>query len=327
VSTVAQDAPAARAANGHGALFALAAFAVYSGHDVVVKFLGGSYAPFQILFFSTLFGFPIVTVMLMRDREDANLIPRHPWWTLLRTLAAVITTSSAFYAFSALPMAQTYAIIFAAPLLITILAIPILGERVGWRRSLAVGVGLVGVLVVLRPGSTTLTSGHAAALCAAVFSAVASVVVRKIGNDERSAVLLLYPMMANFLLMALLMPFVYQPMAALHLGAVGLIAVLGFAGALLHIAAYRTGSAVVVAPMQYSQILWAALWGAAFFDETPDRATAIGAAVIIASGIYVVFREDRSDAFSTRPVLHTRTRYVSGIYPRIGTLLRHLRKH
>ena len=127
------------------ALFALTAFAVYSSHDVVVKFLGGSYSPVQIVFFANLFGFPIVTLMLMRDRVDGNLRPRHPWWTLIRTVAAVASTTCVFYAFSVLPMAQTYALIFAAPLIITILAIPILGETVGLRRTVAVAVGLRGI--------------------------------------------------------------------------------------------------------------------------------------------------------------------------------------
>ncbi len=315
-----------RSTNFRGALFALTAFGIYSTHDVVVKSLGATYSPFQLVFFSTLFGFPIVTVMLMRDPVEGNLRPNHPWWTLLRTVAAVITTSSAFYAFSVLPMAQTYAIIFAAPLLITVLAIPILGEKVGWRRSLAVTVGLFGVLVVLQPGATAFTPGHLAALSAAVSSAVAAVVMRKIGRDERSAVMILYPMMANFVLMAGAMPFVYQPMSTPELGGFALIALLGFGGALCHIAAYRAASAVIVAPMQYSQILWAVVYGFVFFAETPDWNTAVGAAIIIASGVYVVFREERPAVSNTTPVLQTRSRYVSGTYPRISTLLRFLRK-
>ncbi len=311
--------------NARGAAFALMAFGIYSTHDVVVKFLGGVYSPFQIIFFATLFGFPIVTIMLMRDRTDGNLRPRHPWWTLLRTGATVISTSLVFYAFSTLPLAQTYAIIFAAPLLITVLAIPILGESVGWRRSVAVAVGLVGVIVVLRPGTTAFTAGHLAALGAAVCSAVAAVVIRKIGNEERSAVLLLYPMMANFILMGCTMPFVYRAMPALHLGGSVTMAALGFVASLCVIAAYRTGSAVVVAPMQYSQILWAVVYGYVFFGETPDWATAVGAAIIILSGMYVVFREDKVDV-SRRPVLETETRHVTGTYPRISTLRKLFRK-
>jgi S-adenosylmethionine uptake transporter len=305
-------------------MFALAAFGIYSTHDVVVKFLGEVYAPFQIVFFSTLFGFPIVTLMLLRDRMQGDLRPRHPWWTLLRTAAAVISTTSAFYAFSVLPLAQTYALIFAAPLLITVLAVPVLGETVGLHRSIAVMVGLLGVLVVLRPGATEFSSGHLAALAAAVCSSVAAVIVRKIGAEERSAVLLLYPMVANILVMGCILPFVYKPMPGLHLGGVALMALLGFTAALCQIAAYRTGRAVVVAPMQYSQILWAVGYGAFFFHERPDWPTALGAGIIILSGIYVVFREDSRS--STRPVLRTESRYVSGIYPRISLLRRLARR-
>ena len=112
--------------NLRGALMALLAFAIYSTHDVVVKFLGGLYSPVQIIFFSTLLAFPLVTLMLIQDRRDGNLRPKHPWWSLARTVCTVITGLSAFYAFSVLPLAQTYAILFAAPLLITVLALSLI---------------------------------------------------------------------------------------------------------------------------------------------------------------------------------------------------------
>jgi drug/metabolite transporter (DMT)-like permease len=313
-------APPGRLGNAKGPLFALCAFAVYSTHDVVVKLLGGHYSPVQIVFFANLFGFPIVTLMLMQDRSDGNLRPRHPWWTALRTAATVTSTTCVFYAFSVLPLAQTYALIFAAPLLITMLAIPILGESVGWRRTAAVAVGLLGVLVVLKPGATPLTAGHVAALVAAVCSAVAAVVVRKIGQEERSAVLLLYPMVANFVIMGLLLAFVYQPMPAIDLGGVATMALLGFTGGLLTITAYRNGNAVVVAPMQYSQIIWATIYGALIFGETPSWNTGLGAAIIIASGIYVVFREEATGLATKRPVLRTETRYVLGTLPRLSAI-------
>ena len=236
--------------NIRGAGLALAAFALFSSHDVVVKYLGGHYSPVQIVFFSVLLGFPLVSLMLMRDRTDGNLLPSHPWWTALRTAATVITGLSVFYAFSVLPLAQTYAILFAAPLLITVLAIPILGETVRLRRGLAVLAGLVGVLIVLRPGQTDLGLGHLAALTAAVCGALASIIVRKIGQNERSVVLLIYPMMANFILMGCLLPFVYRPMPMIDLGALGVIALLAFVATLLVILAYRSGEAVIIAPMQ-----------------------------------------------------------------------------
>ena len=308
--------------NTKGALLALGAFGLFATHDVGVKALGQTYAPFQIIFFSVLFGFPLATIMLMRDQTPGTLQPVHPWWSSLRTAATLLTGVSAFYAFSVLPLAQVYAFIFAAPLLITVLSIPILGEKVGIHRWVAVIIGLAGVLYVLRPGSEPLSLGHIAGLGAAVGSALASVIVRKIGKDERSAVLMLYPMMVNFVIMASIMPFVYQPMPVADLGLVALVSILAFGAALLVIAAYRRGDAAVVAPMLYSQILWAAVYGLAFFDEVPDTQTIIGAGIVIASGLYIVLRETLLGTSSTAPVTRTKSRAATVASPRISALLR-----
>ncbi|MEM9709316.1 MAG: DMT family transporter [Pseudomonadota bacterium] len=308
--------------NSKAALFALAAFGLFATHDVGVKVLGQSYAPFQIIFFSVLFGYPLATIMLMRDPTPGTLRPVHPWWSALRTAATMLTGISAFYAFSVLPLAQVYAFIFAAPLLITILSIPILGEKVGLHRWGAVIVGLCGVLIVIRPGTAALSLGHLAGLGAAVGSAFASVIVRKIGNEERSAVLMLYPMTASFVAMAAVMPLVYQPMPMADLGLVALVAAMAFGATLLVIGAYRRGDAAIVAPMQYSQIIWAAAYGYLFFGEVPDAATALGAAIIIGSGLYILARETLLGSQSASPVTSTRSRAATIASPRISTLLR-----
>ncbi|SES06132.1 S-adenosylmethionine uptake transporter [Tranquillimonas rosea] len=304
-----------------GALLALCAFALFASHDAVIKALGGYYAPFQIMFFSVLFSFPLATLLLMRDPTPGHLRPVHPWWTALRTLAAVVTGISAFTAFSLLPLAQVYAFLFATPLLITLLSIPLLGERVGLHRGGAVLAGLVGVLVVLRPGSEALSLGHIAAMTSAVGSATASTIVRKIGRDERPLVLMLYPMVTNVVVMGALLPFVYRPMPIEHIGLLGLVSVFGFCAGLLVIAAYRAAPAALVAPMQYSQILWAALFGALFFGERPDWPTWIGVTIIVASGLYILLRESGAGRSLHRPVLGTRTRFELGLMPRIGVLV------
>lgn len=308
--------------NLRAVLLALAAFGIFATHDVIVKFLGADYAAFQVMFFSVLFGFPLITVMLLRDETVGTLRPVHPWWTAARTAAAVITGVSAFYAFSVLPLAQTYAIIFASPLLITLLSIPMLGEQVGLRRMLAVLVGLAGVIVVLRPGQTDLGIGHLAALAAAIFGAFASIIVRKVGKDERSVVLILYPMVANFVLMACALPFVYKPMPIEDMGAIFAISALALVATSCLIAAYKAGAAILVAPMQYSQILWAALYGTLFFGESPSIQTGIGAGIIIASGLYIVLREDKINVSGNQPVLRTRSRFETGAAPRVGAILR-----
>ena len=305
-----------------GVAFALTGFAVFATHDAVIKFLGADYAPIQILFFSVLMSFPLATLMLMSDNRPGTLRPVHPWWISLRTVAAMLTGVSAFYAFSVLPLAQVYAFIFAAPLLITVLSIPILGEKVGVHRWVAVVLGLTGVLIVLRPGTEPLTLGHIAGLTAATGSAFSSVVTRKIGAEERSAVMMLYPMMANVVVMGAILPLVYVPMPIAHLGLLAVVSLLGFTGALALIRAYRSGDAAIIAPMQYSQIIWAALLGALVFGETPDRFTWIGVGVIVLAGVYVVLRESIGGRSVNTPVLRTRSRPETGTTPRISAMIR-----
>lgn len=306
--------------NARGALLALLAFGTFATHDVIVKILGGYYSPFQIVFFNVLLAFPLLSVMLIGKSTPGTLRPRHLYWGILRTLCVVITGASAFYAFSVLPLAETYAILFSSPLLITLLAIPVLGEKVGLRRGLAVLVGLAGVAIVLRPGTTVLTVGHFAALTAAFGGAFASVIVRRIGREERSAVLILFPMLANFAVMGAFLPTSYEPMPVEHLGMLGLTAVLGFLANILLIAAYRSGEAAIVAPMQYSQLIWAVVYGALFFSEKPDLWTLVGASVIIGSGLYIVLRESGSDASANQPVLRTRSRAETGTVPRVAQM-------
>ena len=303
--------------NLRGALVALLAFAIYAVHDVVIKVMGADYSPFQLVFFSVLLTFPFAMISMMRDSVSSTLIPVHPWWLALRTVAAVITGVCAYYAFSVLPLAEVYAILFASPLMITVLAIPVLGETVRIRRWAAVIVGLIGVIVVLRPGATNLELGHLAALAAAFFGSIASIVVRKVGADERPLVLLIYPMMANFVLMAIALPFVHKPMPIEHLGLIGLVAMLAWIASRMMITAYQNGEAAIIAPMQYSQIIWATIYGFWFFGETIDTPTGVGASIIIASGLYIVLRESRSGASKTTPVLRTRSRGETATTPRV----------
>jgi drug/metabolite transporter (DMT)-like permease len=310
--------------NPKAAFYALCAFAIFATHDVFVKILGEDYSSFQIVFFNVVFGLPLVTLVMMQDAKPGTLLPVHPIWSAIRTVATMFTGLLAFYAFSVLPLAQVYSILFAMPLLITVLAIPILGEQVGFHRWMAVIVGLLGVLIVLRPDTVDLTVGHLAALGAALSGAIASVIVRKIGQEERLAVLMIYPMIATFIFMGIALQYTYEPMPLSDLRISFLIAVLGLIATFFVIAAYRIGEAAIVAPMQYSQIIWASLFGYFLFDETMDNSTIIGASVIIASGLYIVLREAGSASEHT-PVLRARSRFEMGGGLRVGAMIRAMR--
>lgn len=290
--------------NLRGALFALAAFGAFSLHDAVAKALGAFYHPIQIVFFGALLGFPLITLGLI-GQGGGGLRPVHPWWNALRTVALMSVTLNAFYAFATIPFAQAYALIFATPLIITALSVPMLGERVGPRRWAAVLLGLVGVLIVLRPwGAADLSLGHLTALISAFSGALVALIMRKIGQDERSAVFLLYPMLANVVLLGALLPLVYRPMPLAHLGGMALVAVGSLTAMGLMILAYRAAEAAVVAPMQYTQMLWAVGLGYVVFDERPDAATLAGSAVIALSGLAILWREKQLPPTAARPALH-----------------------
>jgi len=295
--------------NLKGALLGLLGFAVFATNDVGVKVLGQTYAPIQTLFFLVLFGFPVALVMLVSDPTEASLRPRRPFWVGLRVVGYLVNSLCGFYAFAVLPLAQVYSLLFTGPLMITLLAVPILGERLGVQRLGALLVGFLGVLVVLRPGGdSALGLGHFAAVGAAFGNALAAVSGRKVGDVERSAVLLLYPMLAAFALSGLALPAVYQPVPLEDLALFALVAALNFVATLIVISAFRNGEAAVVSPMNYSQILWATFFGALLFDEFPDMATLLGSLIIIASGLYIVMRERTGERSIMRPVLTTLSR-------------------
>lgn len=310
--------------NLKGIAFALVSMGVFATHDVIIKLLGAHYPSLQVLFFSSLLSFPLVSMVLMQSRTPGTLRPASPGWVALRSVCAMSAGIGAFYAFSVLPLAQVYAILFSSPLLITLLSIPILGERVGIHRWLAVALGLCGVLIVLRPGGgEALSFGHLAALISAFSSATVAVITRKLGQGERPLVLLMWPMLGNLVVTGAGLSLGYHPMELPHLAMAGMIAVLGLTGGFLSILAYRTGEAAIVAPMQYSQIIWATIYGWFIFNEILDRPTMIGAAVIIVSGLYIVWRERSHGSGSNRPVIGARLRAESVTTPK-STLLQRI---
>ena len=185
-------------------------------------------------------------------------------------------------------------------------------------RGLSVLTGFVGVLIVLQPTTSSFTAGHLSGIMAAMAAAVNSLITRRIGQKEKTAVMLLYPMVGNFILMGAVLPFVYVPMPITHLGGVALISCLGFMAMFCIVGAYKASNASVIAPMQYSQILWAGFFGVLLFSENITTPFIFGAALIIGSGLYIVKREWNQNR-SLQPVLGNGTfRPDIGLRPRFA---------
>jgi drug/metabolite transporter (DMT)-like permease len=275
-----------------GVLLGLAGFGLFSMADATIKFLGGSYNPVQIMAFAGLFTLPLIGLLWLK--APVTLRPVHPWLMAIRTLALIGNGLLVTYAFTAMPLAEAYAIFFTLPLILTLMAWPVLGDRVDLTGGAAVLIGLIGVIVALNPGRVTFDLAHLAAVGGVVLAAVHYLIVRKVGGAESSVPMLLYPVLGQTAAAFLLLPGRYVPMPVHDLATLGILSLGGFGGTLLMFAAYRAAPPVVVAPTQYSQIAWAALFGALFFAEPMTLATAIGMVIIAAAGLLVVLRQDRA---------------------------------
>jgi S-adenosylmethionine uptake transporter len=279
--------------NLNGALLGLLGMGLFAVSDITIRFLGEGYDPFQIIFFAGLMSVPLIAGFAMADPTPGPLRPVLPRLMALRCAVVVVNGVLGTYAFANLPLAQAYAIFFTMPIFIALLSALFLRERIDLPRGAAVVAGLLGVVVALDPGAATLEWAHAAALAGAITGAGNYVIIRKSGGQERTVVMILYPLMLQLATAVLVLPFVYIPMPLRDLALTALMATAAFAGYFAIIAAYRRAPGLVVAPMQYSQIIWAAIFGAILFGEAMSWQTLVGTAVIILSGIVIVARQDR----------------------------------
>ena len=297
-----------------GGLFALAGFAAFALHDAIVKSLT-DYASFQIVFFAVLFSYVPFSFSLAADKQERNLRPVKPGWVALRSVCMSAALICAFTAFKHLELTQAYAVLFSMPIMITVLAIPMLGEKVRLFRWFAVGLGLIGVLIALQPGQVEFGIGHLSALLAVLCGATSAVATRRIAGAERTATLILYPLLSNFVVTGAMLYYVYQPMPFADVALMALVGLLGMTGQAFIIKAYRSAPAAYIAPFQYSQFLWALLYGHLWFNETPNGAVLLGAGIIILAGLLIVWRESSAGVSRNRPFLRTRNVRASPAAP------------
>lgn len=267
---------------------ALAGYALFSGMDTAVKLLSARLPPVEILFFVSLLA-PLPGVALASARGEAwRLRPRSLGLQLLRGGAMLVGAGAAYTAYAILPLADAYAIAFTQPLLTALIAVPLLGERVGWRRLAAIALGFVGVLVVLRPGSGLAPAGVLAAGMNALFVSLANVLIRRMDPRETAESCLLMHSLCVAAGTALALPWLWVAPTGSELGLLLLTGLGNGAAFLLAIRAIQLAPAAFVAPFQYSQMLYAIAAGLLVFGDRPDPAMLAGAALVIASGLYLL---------------------------------------
>ncbi|WP_196257643.1 DMT family transporter [Pelagibacterium limicola] len=269
-----------------GVLLGFIAYGSYAFGDALIKSFGDSMSVFEIAFFVTLFSFvPALVVKPRGERWRESWRLRHPVLTQLRGILGICSMILVTIAFTTIPLAETYALVFLTPILVTILSVFILRESMTPMRWALLAIGFAGVMLVVRPGFRELEIGHFAAIGAAVAASFGAIILKRISANERRVsllgVLLVYAMVFNGIAM---LPTFQMP--TLHqFGIFLLIGIFGGTGQLVMIAATRRAAANQIAPTQYSQIFWAILLGGIFYQEYPDTIAIIGLIIVVVAGI------------------------------------------
>lgn len=282
--------------NGLGIILRVAAMACMAGLAALVKACAERGAPvLEIIFFRNAFAFVPVLFYIWRTTGFSVLKTTRPGGHATRASVGLVGMVCGFTAVSMLPLTESTALSFAAPLFMTALSGPILKERVGLHRWGAVIVGFIGVLIMIRPDPTHMaTLGTVFGLAGALGAAGAMIAIREIGRTEPGPTIVFYFTLAGMLLGLASLPFggwvIPDVTTLVMLVCTGLV---GGTGQLLLTEALRRAPVAVVAPFDYTQLIWACILGYAFWDEMPRAATLTGAVVVAASGVYILLRETR----------------------------------
>ncbi len=269
-------------------LVGIAAFAVM---DATIKWLTADYSVAQVVALRRWFGLPLLCLFALRGGGLQQLRTRRPLVHLSRYLLVLGLSFCFFWALSQMKLVDAIAISFAAPIFITALSVPVLREMVGLHRWIAVAAGFAGVLIMLRPGPGVFQWAALVALAAVLCYALLMITTRAFKSTESAAALVLYPQLGISLTGIVLAPFFWITPQPLDLGLFALAGVFGSVGIMCITHAFRFAPAAVVSPFEYSALIWATLLGYLVWGELPDRVTLIGASIVVASGLYIIYRE------------------------------------
>ena len=277
---------------GKGLALAFLSFATFTFSDSCVKLIGTQLDPFMVTSFGSIFSLLALPFVKKADDRwsDVFRTTNRPLW-LVRAITATLGAVGSVVAFSTLPMAEAFCLIFLNPSIVTVLSIVFLKERVGWRRWAAVIIGFVGVLVVLRPGFRELSIGHLGALFGGLAGGISIILFRAMGPSEKRISLYGAGFFGPIVMCAILMiPGFSFPSAEQWLLIAGYGLLAGIANVFLMQAA-RHAPANILAPTQYSQMLWALFLGWLIARETVDAIMLVGISLIAFSGLLTMMRE------------------------------------
>ncbi len=268
------------------------ALACFSGIDSTGKFLNHYMDPLQTVWARYTSAFLLAFALSNPITRPGLFVTNRPLLQIGRSALLLLSTTLNFFALRYLQLDQALAILFSTPFIVAVLAGPLLGEWVGWRRWIAIGVGFLGVILVARPGAGGIHPAALLTVASAVCYAVYIITTRVLARSDSSQTTLFYSNLVGVIAMLPLMPFVWtNPPSIFIIVLMVLIGAFGSAGHYLLIMAHRLAPAGVLAPFIYSQIIWTTALGYLVFGDIPNHWTMAGAAIVIGSGLYLLYRE------------------------------------
>jgi len=270
------------------------AVALFAVLDTTAKYLNTQMDSLEVTWARYTSAF-VLTLFVSNPFTQPGLVrTRRPVLQIVRGILLVGSTALNFLALRWLQLDEALSIIFTFPFIVAIASGPMLGEWIGWRRWIAIGVGFGGVLLITRPGFHGMHPAAFISLAATICYGLYAVITRIVSRVDSNQTSLFYNNAVGALLMLPIIPFVWQPPAnwtiALMLMGTG---ILGSVGHFCLIAGHRLAPASVLSPFVYTQLIWVVILGYLVFDHVPNAWTMAGASIVIGSGLYLLFRERR----------------------------------
>ena len=276
---------------GLGIALMLTGIAAFAVMDATIKWLTADFPVTQVVALRSWFGRLWLGLLAYFEGGLPALKTRRPLVHVGRYALVLALSFSFFWALSQMKLVDAVAITFTVPIFITALSVPLLKEPVGWHRWLAIGVGFCGVLIMLRPGLGVFQWAALVVLGSAVVYALLMITTRAFKSTESTAALMLYPQLGMSLTGIVIAPLFWVTPSPVDLGLFALAGLFGSVGVMCLTHAFRLAPVATVSPFEYSALIWATLLGFLLWRELPDTPTLVGAGIVIASGLYIIYRE------------------------------------